>query len=65
VTAVLPALAAESTELPERLASAQNMLVEAAIDAGNLHTLVEAIRTERDAWRQEAKRLAGRGMRTA
>ena len=40
----------------EQLASAQDMLVETAIDAGNMHALVELMRTERDAWRQEAKR---------
>lgn len=56
VTALLVAIARENAELREQLASAQDMLVETAIDAGNLHVLVEALRTERDAWRQEAER---------
>lgn len=56
VAAVLLALAAENAELREQLASAQDMLVETAIDAGNMHALVEAMRTERDAWRDEAER---------
>jgi|GEM_PF-973526 len=54
VTALLLALATENAELREQLASAQDMLVETAIDAGNMHALVEAMRTERDAWREEA-----------
>jgi hypothetical protein len=58
VTTLLLALAAENAELREQLASAQDMLVETAIDAGNMHALVEAMRTERDAWREEAERLA-------
>lgn len=43
-----PALAAENAELREQMTSVQDMLVETAIDAGNMHTLVEAMRTERD-----------------
>lgn len=31
------------------------MLVETTIYAGNMHALVEAMRTERDAWREEAE----------
>ena len=62
---LLLALAAENAELREQLASAQDMLVETAIDAGNMHALVEAMRTERDAWREEAERLQGRRTRTA
>jgi hypothetical protein len=58
VAALLLALAAENAELREQLASAQDMFVETAIDAGNMHALVEAMRTERDAWREEAERLA-------
>jgi hypothetical protein len=57
VAALLLALAAENAELRDQLASAQDMLVETAIDAGNMHALVEAMRTERDAWREEAERL--------
>lgn len=41
------------------------MLVETAIDAGNKYALVEAMRTERDAWRVEAVRLRIGIMRTA
>ena len=55
VAAILLALAAENAELREQLASAQDMLVETAIDAGNMHALVEAMRIERDAWREEAE----------
>ena len=65
VAALLLALAAENAELREQLASAQDMLVETAIDAGNMHALVEAMRIERDAWREEAERLRGRPARTA
>ncbi len=49
VTARLLALAAEIAEARKQLASVQKMLVETAIDAGNLHALVEAMRTERGA----------------
>ena len=52
-------------ELREQLASAQDMLVETAIDAGNMHALVEAMRIERDAWREEAERLRVRAARMA
>ncbi|MCJ2069093.1 hypothetical protein MKK75_09810 [Methylobacterium sp. J-030] len=57
VAALLLALAAENAELRDQLASAQDMLVETAIDAGNMHALVEAMTTERDAWREEAERV--------
>jgi len=49
MTALLLALATENAELREQLASAQDMLVETATDAGNMHALVEAMRIERDA----------------
>ncbi|MCJ2124469.1 hypothetical protein [Methylobacterium sp. J-077] len=65
VAALLLALAAENAGLREQLASAQDMLVETAIDAGNLHALVDALRTERDAWREEAERRARWSPRTA
>lgn len=65
VAALLVTLAAENAELREELASAQDMLVETAIDAGNMHALVEAMRTERDAWREEAERLRAQAMRRA
>ena len=60
VAAILLTLAAENAELREQLAASQDMLVETAIDAGNIHALVEAMRTERDAWREEAERLSVR-----
>ena len=59
VAALLVALARENSDLREQLASAQDMLVETAIDAGNLHARIEAVVAERDAWRAEAERLAG------
>ncbi|WP_267427029.1 hypothetical protein [Methylobacterium sp. GC_Met_2] len=65
VTALLLAMATENAELRQQLASAQDMLVETAIDAGNMHALVEAMRTERDAWREETEQLRGPMMRTA
>lgn len=58
VTALLLALTAANADLREQLASAQDTLVETAIEAGNIHALVEAMRTERDTWREEAERLA-------
>ena len=50
---------AENAELREQLATSQNLLMETAIDAGNMHALVEAVRVERDAdaWKQEAEQL--------
>lgn len=65
VAALLLALATENAELREQLASAQDMLVETANDAGNMHALVEAMRTERDAWQEEAERLRAQAMRRA
>lgn len=64
MTALLLALATENAELREQLASAQDMLMETAIDAGNMHALVEAMRTERDAWQDKAERLRTRNLRT-
>ena len=57
VAALLLALAAENTELRAQLAAVQDMLMETAIDAGHLHARIEAVQTERDAWRAEAERL--------
>ena len=34
--------------------------METAIDAGNMHALVDAMRAERDAWREKAERLSVR-----
>lgn len=65
VAALLLALATENAELREQLAAAQDMLVETAIDAGNMHALVEAMRTERDAWQEQAERLRAQAMRRA
>lgn len=65
MAALLLALATENAELREQLASAQDMLVETAIDAGNMHALVEAMRIERDAWQEEAERLRMRSVRSA
>jgi hypothetical protein len=42
--------------LREQLAAAQDMLVETAIDAGNVHARIEAVQIECDAWRAEAER---------
>lgn len=63
---LLLALATENTELRQQLASVQDMLVETAIDAGQLHARIEAlqveltdVRSQRDAWRTEAMRLKG------
>ncbi|MCJ2053916.1 hypothetical protein [Methylobacterium sp. J-070] len=70
--ALILTLAAENTELHRQLASAQDLLVETAIEAGHLHERVETLRSElaeaqaaRDAWRNEAERLVGWGIRTA
>ena len=63
VVALLLAFATENAELRDQLATAQDMLVETAIDAGNLHALIEAVQVERDAWKAEAERLARRDMR--
>lgn len=60
VAALLLTLANENVELRERLADAQDMLMEAAIDAGHLHARIEAVLVERDAWQAEAERLDSR-----
>lgn len=65
VAALLLALAAEYAELREQLASAQDMLVETAIEASNMHALIEAMRTERDAWRDEAEQMRMQSVRSA
>jgi hypothetical protein len=41
------------------------MLMESAVDAGQLHARVEDLRMERDAWRAEAERLEARNSRRA
>ncbi|MCJ2085823.1 hypothetical protein MKK88_07430 [Methylobacterium sp. E-005] len=62
VSALLLALAAENAELREQLASAQDMLVETAIDAGNMPAPVEAIRTDRGACRFPASTAVSTSM---
>ena len=57
VTALLVAIARENADLRQQLATAQDMLMETAIDTGNLHALIEAVQIERDAWRDEAERF--------
>ena len=65
VAAILLTLVAENTDLRQQLATAQDMLMETAIDAGNLHALIEAVQAEQDAWRDEAERLQVRPARVA
>ncbi|MCJ2094004.1 hypothetical protein MKK67_16115 [Methylobacterium sp. J-072] len=65
VTALLVAITRENADLRLQLATAQDMLMETAIDAGNLHALIEAVQAERDAWRDEAERLTRCGLRVA
>lgn len=62
-------LATENTELRLQLAEAQDQCVELAVDAGELHAEVEALRAqlveverERDAWRDEAEGPRGRAV---
>ncbi|SDO51482.1 hypothetical protein SAMN05216360_12517 [Methylobacterium phyllostachyos] len=64
VAALLLALATENAELRQQLATAQDMLMETAIDAGQLHARIEVVQDERDAWRAEAERLGARNLRT-
>ncbi|MHB2211824.1 hypothetical protein [Methylobacterium sp. CM6257] len=52
------ALTVENSELRARLAEAQDQLVELAINAGQLHTRIEALQTELAALREG--RNAGR-----
>lgn len=61
--ALILALATENAELRAALAEAQELLIETAVDAGELHACVKelqrelaAMLTERDARREEAKR---------
>lgn len=65
VTALLVAIARENADLRQQLALAQDMLMEAAIDAGNLHALIEAVQADRDAWRDESEKLRARSTRVA
>ncbi len=65
VAAILLTLAAENAELHEQLAAAQEMLVETAIDAGQLHARIQDLQTERDVWRTEAERFGRRQLRVS
>ena len=55
--ALLLAQATENDELRQQLATAQGLLLEPAIDAGQLPVRLEAIQHEREAWKQEVERL--------
>ena len=64
LAAELLALAAENVELRLQLAEAQEQCIEMAVDAGELHTEIEALQArlveverQRDAWRAEAERF--------
>ncbi|TXN41559.1 hypothetical protein FV232_04740 [Methylobacterium sp. WL30] len=71
-TVLVLALATENAELRAALAEAQELLIETAVDAGELHARVEELQTElvkargeRDAWRIEAKLRSRFVLRTA
>ena len=58
------AVCVENAELRQQLAAVQEHCVELAVDAGELHAEIEALRgrlaqteRERDAWKAEAERL--------
>ena len=62
-------LATENTELRLQLAEAQDQLVEMAVDAGELHVEITALRArlahverQRDAWRDQAERQGSRAV---
>ena len=62
-TAAFLALVIENRELRQQLAETQEQCVELAVDAGELHAEIEALRArllqaerDRDAWRAEAER---------
>ena len=70
-TAEFLALATENVELRLQLAEAQDQCVELAVDAGELHAEIEALRArlvdverERDAWQAQAEHLAYRYRQT-
>lgn len=63
---IIRALVLKVAELRGQLAEAQDMLVEAAVDAGELHGRIgvlrdelETVRRDRDAWCAAAQRQAG------
>ena len=62
-TAEFLAVVIENAELRQQLADVQDQCVELAVDAGELHTEIETLRSrltqaekDRDAWRAEAER---------
>ena len=63
--AVILALATENAELRAALAEAQELLIETAVDAGEMHARLEEVQRElavahadRDAWMIRARRQA-------
>jgi hypothetical protein len=63
--ALILALATENVELRAALAEAQDLLVETAVDAGEMHARLEEVqrelavaRADRDAWMIRARRQA-------
>jgi len=66
-TAEFLAVVVENAELRQTLANVQDQCIELAVDAGELHAEIEALRAQialtekdRDRWRAEAeRRLAG------
>lgn len=56
----LATVATENAELREQLTTSQDLLMETAIDGGQLHARIEAVQAEREAWRKEAERLGAR-----
>lgn len=58
------AVCIENAELRQMLAEAQDQCVELAVDAGDLHAEIDALRArlaelteQRDAWKAEAERI--------
>ena len=57
------ALATQNAALRQQLASAQDLLVETAIDAGQLHARIEVLQAERDALKIQSGGLNERSLR--
>lgn len=62
-TALVLALVTENAELRAQLAEAQELLVETAVDAGELHARVEDLQAEVAALRAERDAMAPSGER--